>query len=666
MDDHEWHQVHHSKNKKRKIDSDASKDLGKAKHPEFIFSPSTRLQNFIKISDLQNLILYLLADGIAPNWIGVRNRPDIQKAVVLMVPGLEYGMFTGSVKLQLDPDEIQTDASATFNQSQSLSRDIDRNSNNNYNGYTSPDDYYPSKLDKMDLHHVLKPLSSIFPHIWPIRATGDDKYSKVYSPVYTMLSSGIPKTKEEKKMKGPVPVKASHWKNERTPVIAFIASLSELEQNDYVIHPAWYDSSADRARHHERRLLSNQTQENGWVDSLVHNIEESVVPDELIEQGSITAGRDVIAIDCEMCMTGENHYELTRISIIDWDGKVVMDDLVKPENPIVDYVTAFSGITKEMLDPVTRTLVDVQQKLMKLLTPKTIVIGHSLDSDFNALKITHPFIVDTSIIYPHAKGPPLKQSLKWLSQRYLNRDIQKNDGSTGHDSIEDARACLDLVKLKCEKGPMWGVQGMTTEPIFKRLARYSRPNQLTDEGAAVFRRGGIVDWSGARHGFTSHASISIGCNSDAEVVEGVKNILQSDGSLQDGGIDFIWARLRQLEFIRRWNNPPSSGGETGGDAQNPSDNEPNITKLTSTVAKTVECICEVYKSLPPRTCYIVYSGTSDTRDLLRLQEQQQQFKREYRVKKWDELTVQWTDVEEQAMRRACKRAREGIAFIVVK
>jgi hypothetical protein len=30
------------------------------------------------------------------------------------------------------------------------------------------------------------------------------------------------------------------------------------------------------------------------------------------------------------------------------------------------------------------------------------------------------------------------------------------------------------------------------------------------------------------------------------------------------------------------------------------------------------------------------------------------------------LTVRWTDAEEQALRKACKLAREGIALITVK
>jgi len=36
---------------------------------------------------------------------------------------------------------------------------------------------------------------------------------------------------------------------------------------------------------------------------------------------------------------------------------------------------------------------------LELLTPKTIIAGHSLENDFKALKILHPLIIDTSILF---------------------------------------------------------------------------------------------------------------------------------------------------------------------------------------------------------------------------------------------------------------------------
>src|SRR5437762_11607315 len=125
-----------------------------------------------------------------------------------------------------------------------------------------------------------------------------------------------------------------------------------------------------------------------------------------------------------------------------------------------------------MISNVTTTLEDIQQRLLEILHPKVILLGHSLNSDLKALKMTHPFIVDTSIIYPHPRGPPLKSSLKFLSQKYLGKEIQK--GETGHDSIEDARTVLDLVKQKCEKGEGWGTSDASNESIFRRLSRATK------------------------------------------------------------------------------------------------------------------------------------------------------------------------------------------------
>jgi RNA exonuclease 1 len=52
----------------------------------------------------------------------------------------------------------------------------------------------------------------------------------------------------------------------------------------------------------------------------------------------------------------------------------------------------------------------------------------------------------------------------------------------------------------------------------------------------------------------------------------------------------------------------------------------------------------------------------------RLQAVQARFRKEYNTpgSKWDELSVQWTDKEDQALRRAVRAARSGIGFIGVK
>jgi RNA exonuclease 1 len=94
----------------------------------------------------------------------------------------------------------------------------------------------------------------------------------------------------------------------------------------------------------------------------------------------------------------------------------------------------------------------------------------------------------------------------------------------------------------------------------------------------------------------------------------------------------------------------------------------NSSKLVSdATADVVSRIQQIYNGLPACTTFIIYSGSGDPREMSRLSNMQAQFKREYRTKKWDELSVKWTDTEEQAMKRAAKDARErGVGFMVIK
>lgn len=63
------------------------------------------------------------------------------------------------------------------------------------------------------------------------------------------------------------------------------------------------------------------------------------------------------------------------------------ETLVKPRNRITDYLTQFSGITKELLVDVDVRLEDVQKSIRALLPPDAILVGQSLNFDLIALKV---------------------------------------------------------------------------------------------------------------------------------------------------------------------------------------------------------------------------------------------------------------------------------------
>lgn len=148
---------------------------------------------------------------------------------------------------------------------------------------------------------------------------------------------------------------------------------------------------------------------DGWVKSRVDHF---APPDDTV--------RKLLAVDCEMvrvcaaadgwclqvliaCMCGctqcmtENGSELTRMSVVDEHKAVVYDKYIKPDAPIVDYLTQcvtvggsvhvwlsdlgsmhcrFSGITPEHMQGATTTLHDAQTFLASVVDEHTILVGH--------------------------------------------------------------------------------------------------------------------------------------------------------------------------------------------------------------------------------------------------------------------------------------------------
>ncbi|EPB86120.1 hypothetical protein HMPREF1544_07108 [Mucor circinelloides 1006PhL] len=145
-----------------------------------------------------------------------------------------------------------------------------------------------------------------------------------------------------------------------------------------------------------------------------------------------------------------------------------IDDYIATSEPIVDYLTEFSGIVAGDLDrnQSKHTLVPLKmayKKLRLLVDLGCIFIGHGLNKDFRIINILVPpeQIIDTVDIY-HIRNRQRKISLRFLAWHLLHQDIQ----SETHDSIEDARTALILYKKYLEYKEN-GTFGQVLEEIYE-------------------------------------------------------------------------------------------------------------------------------------------------------------------------------------------------------
>lgn len=200
-----------------------------------------------------------------------------------------------------------------------------------------------------------------------------------------------------------------------------------------------------------------------------------------------------------VCVDGEMGYttyglELIRLTATQWpEGTALFDVLVKPIGLILDLNSRYSGVWPQDFanalpysltpppkgtppppplpppsgPPPVSTLRKVdspaiaRQLLFEHLTPETPLIGHGLENDVNAMRVIHPLILDTALLFPHRAGLPFRNGLKTLMSSLLGREIQVHGGAAettaeggtegeaakgGHDSKEDANAAGDLVR----------------------------------------------------------------------------------------------------------------------------------------------------------------------------------------------------------------------------
>ncbi|VDP98870.1 unnamed protein product [Trichobilharzia regenti] len=187
---------------------------------------------------------------------------------------------------------------------------------------------------------------------------------------------------------------------------------------------------------------------NKWLDNEGFVVTLPPLPKSPICEDDEDACNNVYALDCEMVYT-TGGCELARITIVNSKLQTVLDEVVCPDNPVIDCNSRFSGLREEDIEKAKYHITDIQAKLLHLFDSDTILIGHSLESDLTALKLIHNKIVDTSIMFPHRLGLPNKRALRNLVSEILQQIIQQDE--SGHNSMEDAVACMKLVHYKVKE-----------------------------------------------------------------------------------------------------------------------------------------------------------------------------------------------------------------------
>ncbi|KAK3818894.1 MAG: hypothetical protein J3Q66DRAFT_282055 [Benniella sp.] len=550
----------------------------------------------IAIQDLRDLVVFILTETPSLPWIQVRNKFKIERVLLLYIAGLDPQLFHINLR--------SSDAHKTVS-------------------------WVPRAEKQGGPVTEFKHLGDYFEEANIATATGD-KF-RIFSPTNTLLNvplSNAEKSKREAEKKNQ-PMAKKRPEN-------YMMTTEELRENGFPI-PRYLDPNGGAPELPE-----------GWVET------------PKLKKTSLTPPPKVmIALDCEMCRT-EDGPELTRVSLIDHNGKNIYDELVMPNKPILDYLTQYSGMTSERLEGVTTKLEDVQKQLLEIIDYNTILVGHSLENDMKVLKLAHPFIVDTSLVFHHTRGPPYRPGLKWLAQKWLQRHIQANL-ERGHDSAEDALACMDLVKLKLTKPHGFGEYVQDQESLFSRLHRFN-----------ITRTSALIDMDAFAG---QSATTTIRALTDQEVVSMIPEAIRTH--------DFVWARLRDIEINHgkaperlstssegRQEQRHQRGADAGraakiSSADKVQASEEEIRRGIRSIDSSVKQILE---ALPSRTAVILTSGQGDHREVSRLQSRQKKFMELSKQKSLSEIPEEdrFLEEEERKLEEAVEVAKSGICFLTIK
>ena len=164
----------------------------------------------------------------------------------------------------------------------------------------------------------------------------------------------------------------------------------------------------------------------------------------IVSNDCMNLEKAIYSIDCEFVHTNFG-MELGAISVIDQNEKLIFSSFVRPDTPIVDYLTQFSNLTEENFPSTSDCLSmdEYRQKMRQILGPNVIVIGHGVSQDLLRMGVIQDKVVDTTVMFPHPDGGIMSLSLAILKDKYM-KDVHFSESDS--KSLIDCSMTMKLVR----------------------------------------------------------------------------------------------------------------------------------------------------------------------------------------------------------------------------
>eukprot|EP00891_Asterochloris_glomerata_P000459 jgi/Astpho2/459/e_gw1.00011.231.1_t len=187
-----------------------------------------------------------------------------------------------------------------------------------------------------------------------------------------------------------------------------------------------------------------------------------------------------LAADVECVATGHDHNsrQVAQFALVDEHQQVLLNVYVRPDKPVVSYLTPLTSLTAQLLQQQGMSLQQGLQLLRQTLPKQAILVGQNIRQDVQWLGLQEgtdfQSMVDLAGLY--RVWNPKFNSYSVFGQDHVAKLLLSWNVADGHDAVGDAMKSIALFKLyqrlkPDEKGwteALAKLLAVTPEPSFAR------------------------------------------------------------------------------------------------------------------------------------------------------------------------------------------------------